>query len=84
MSPALTILLALLSRIRPEDVAALVKEVVSFIDPLIAQRGFLVRSAWSILRSIVLSPSLANDLVKLLSDVKTNPQVVAASAQWAV
>jgi hypothetical protein len=81
MSPALTILLALLSRIRPEDVAALVKEIVAFVDPLIASKGFLVRSAWSIIRSLVLSPSVGRDLVKLLSDVKSNPQVAAASSE---
>lgn len=83
MSPALSILLALLSRVKPEDVAAILKELAAFLDPIIATKGPLIRFAWSILRNVLLSAT-TNDLTKLITEVKAHPEVAAAATQWAV
>lgn len=84
MSPVLTILLALLSRVNPADVASIVKELVDFVDPLIAKRGFLIRSAWGVLKGFLLSANVTEDIKHLLNDVKAHPEVAAAASQWAV
>lgn len=78
MNPLLSVLFALLATIKPEDVAALVAEAVTFLDPLIAQRGIVLRTAWRFIRPLLSSSSLAADVQGLLSAIKAHPHVATA------
>ncbi len=78
MSPLLSVLFAVLATIKPEDIAALIAEAVAFIDPLIAQRGIVLRMAWRILKPLLTSSSLITDVQGLLSSIKDHPNVSAA------
>lgn len=71
MNPLLTLLLSFaLSQIKPEMIASLLAELVEFLDPLMAKRGFVLRQVWSmILRPQLASPAVVKEAAELLTDI---------------
>lgn len=70
MNPFLMLLLSFaVSQIKPEMVAGLLNELATFIDPLIAKRGFIVRQVWGMLRSQLTSPSVVKEVTELLEEI---------------
>ena len=82
MSPILSILISLaLSQVTPDRILIVVRELITFVDPLIAKRGFVLRQLWAVLRSQLTSDAVVKDIADLLAEVKAQ-HAVAGAPQW--
>jgi hypothetical protein len=80
MNPILSILLSLaLSQIKPEMILGLLTELVQFLDPIVAQRSFAIRWAWSFVKGQLTSPSIAKEVADLLGSIEA--KLAAAKAE---
>lgn len=68
----LAVILALLQQIKPEDIANGLAFLVQFLDPVIAKRGFVIRTTWKMLRGMLMSPDVVQDVEALIADLKVH------------
>lgn len=75
------ILIAAIQQLKPEDLAEGIEFVVELVDPIVAKKGIVIRSAWRVLRAVLTSESVVKDVQELLGELKQHPNVAAAPIQ---
>lgn len=77
MNPTIAIILALLRNVDPKDIKVILAAVVSILDPIMANKGPIIRAAWAIIKKIIPSDQFAGELnVAATQFVQANPSVM--------
>lgn len=80
MNIVLSLLLsALVSYVTPAMILSLLAELVEFLDPIMAKRGFIQRQIWGMFKSQLTSPAIGQEIAKILADIEV--KLAAAKAE---